>query len=120
MAGGFAVKSPPPPLKFDAIGVKLQTPLGGSFEGCVTFFCLLVTSFELVGIVFPLASEFLWLKTCELPLKLCELLLNLSELPYQCIEGMLFHAAPPLNVQTERFHEAACSRVSSYLRISSV
>jgi hypothetical protein len=84
----------PPPLEFDAIGVKLQTPLGGSFEGRVTFFRLLVTSFQLVGIVFPLASEFLWLKTCELPLKLCELLLNLSELPYQCIEVFLFHGAP--------------------------
>jgi hypothetical protein len=72
----------PPPLKFDAIGVKLQAPLGGSSEGRVTSFCLLVTSFELVGIVFPLASEFLWRKTRELPLKLCELLLNISELPH--------------------------------------
>jgi hypothetical protein len=72
----------PPPLKFDAIGVKLQAPLGGSSEGRVAFFCLLIASLELVRIVFALASEFLWLKTCELPLKLCELLLNLSELPH--------------------------------------
>jgi hypothetical protein len=81
MAIAASLKSPPP-RKFDAIGVKLQAPLGGSSEGRVTFFCLLVTFFELVSIVFPPASEFLWLKTCELPLKLCELLLNLSELSY--------------------------------------
>jgi hypothetical protein len=61
-----------PPLKFDAIGVKLQAPLGGSSEGRVTFFCLIITSFGLVGIVCALASEFLWLKTCEVALKLCE------------------------------------------------
>jgi hypothetical protein len=72
----------PPPIKFDAIGVKLQAPPGSSSESRITFFCLLVTSFKLVGIVFPLAGEFLWLKTCELPLKRCELLLNLSEPPY--------------------------------------
>ena len=68
------------PLKFGAIGVELNAPLGGSSEGRVTFLCFGVASFELAGIVSPLASEFLWLKTCELPLKLCELLLNLSEL----------------------------------------
>jgi hypothetical protein len=42
--------------------VKLQAPLGGSSEGRVTFFCLIITSFELVGIVCALASQFLWLR----------------------------------------------------------
>jgi len=60
--------------------VELKAPLGGSSEGRVTFLCFGVACFELAGIISPLAKEFLWLKTCELPLKLCELLLNLSEL----------------------------------------
>jgi hypothetical protein len=68
-ASGAASLKSPPPLKFDAIGLKLQAPLGASSEGRVTFFGLLVTFFELVIIVFPLPSEFLWLKTRELPLK---------------------------------------------------
>jgi hypothetical protein len=40
-----ALLKSPPPLKLNAVVVKLQAPLGNSSEGRVTFFCLLVTFF---------------------------------------------------------------------------
>ena len=48
--------SSPPPLKFGAIGVELNAPLGGSSEGRVTFLCFGVVCFELAGIVFHVAA----------------------------------------------------------------
>ncbi|MGC2077205.1 MAG: hypothetical protein WA728_14450 [Xanthobacteraceae bacterium] len=49
--------------------ITASAPISASV---ITPAMIFIACFELAGIVSPLASEVLWLKTYELPLKLCE------------------------------------------------